>query len=246
MPSCYCGSLDDTLPFLYQPSPDGAPPILKDHFVIVCGLLGAGASSSPSHAPVAQRGPTSRGHIRGQHPPAARVARLAAYIGFSMGAQQAYHMATLYPAFAERAVVLAGSARTSWHNWSFLEGARRQRRLLRRAVPSPRDARHARSCASTRRGRSRRRGSARAAGRRSGSPRSTRTCARSGPAGRTRTTCCASCGRGRRATSRSLGRRGSAGICRRRCARLRRRCSSCPVGRACIFLPRTARRRSGI
>ncbi|KAI0020430.1 alpha/beta-hydrolase [Xylariomycetidae sp. FL0641] len=39
-----------------------------------------------------------------------------------MGGQQAYHMAALYPGFAARVVVLAGSARTSWHNWSFLEG----------------------------------------------------------------------------------------------------------------------------
>lgn len=39
-----------------------------------------------------------------------------------MGGQQAYHMAALYPDFALRVVVLASSARTSWHNWSFLEG----------------------------------------------------------------------------------------------------------------------------
>ncbi len=50
------------------------------------------------------------------------VKKLFTYIGFSMGGQQAYHMATLYPDFVENMVCLAGSARTSWHNWSFLEG----------------------------------------------------------------------------------------------------------------------------
>lgn len=39
-----------------------------------------------------------------------------------MGGQQAYHMTTLYPDFVENIVCVAGSARTSWHNWCFLEG----------------------------------------------------------------------------------------------------------------------------
>lgn len=39
-----------------------------------------------------------------------------------MGGQQTYHMSVLYPDFVQRMAVVAGSARTSWHNWSFLEG----------------------------------------------------------------------------------------------------------------------------
>ncbi|EME39252.1 hypothetical protein DOTSEDRAFT_75098 [Dothistroma septosporum NZE10] len=39
-----------------------------------------------------------------------------------MGGQQAYHMSTLYPDFVSNMVCIAGSARTSWHNWCFLEG----------------------------------------------------------------------------------------------------------------------------
>ena len=39
-----------------------------------------------------------------------------------MGGQQAYHMAARFPDFVENAVCIAGSAKTSWHNWSFLEG----------------------------------------------------------------------------------------------------------------------------
>lgn len=41
-----------------------------------------------------------------------------------LGGQQAYHMSVLYPSFVQHMVCLAGSARTSWHNWCFLEGPR--------------------------------------------------------------------------------------------------------------------------
>jgi homoserine O-acetyltransferase len=50
------------------------------------------------------------------------VTGLAAAYGFSMGAGQAYHWATLYPDFVERAIVVCGSARTSLHNRVFLTG----------------------------------------------------------------------------------------------------------------------------
>lgn len=129
IPSCYGGKLASTLTLLYIPSDDDATPVLHKHFVVVCGLLGGSESSSPSNAPVALRGAdfpevTYEDNIRLQHAmcQALGITKLAAYIGFSMGGQQAYHMATLYPDFVERIVVLAGSARTSWHNWSFLEG----------------------------------------------------------------------------------------------------------------------------
>jgi len=129
IPSCFSGKLDTTLTFLYLPSEDGTPPVLQNYFVIVCGLLGGSESSSPSNAPEALRGPvfpatTYEDNIRLQHVlcEALGITKLAAYIGFSMGGQQAYHMAMLYPDFASRIVVLASSARTSWHNWSFLEG----------------------------------------------------------------------------------------------------------------------------
>ncbi|KAJ7188706.1 Alpha/Beta hydrolase protein [Mycena filopes] len=129
MPSCYSGKLENTLTFLYLPSDDGTPAVLHKHFVVVCGLLGGSESSSPFNAPAALRGDqfpevTYEDNIRLQHAlcEALGITKLAAYIGFSMGGQQAYHMAALYPDFVSRIVVLAGSARTSWHNWSFLEG----------------------------------------------------------------------------------------------------------------------------
>ncbi|KAF2084249.1 homoserine acetyltransferase [Saccharata proteae CBS 121410] len=130
LPTCYGGKLDTTLPFLYE-ARDGPKPVLSPakYFVVVCGLLGGGESSSPSTASDPARGPnfpltTYKDNVEFQHDLCQHlgVKKLKAYIGFSMGGQQAYHMAALYPDFVERVVVLAGSARTSWHNWSFLEG----------------------------------------------------------------------------------------------------------------------------
>lgn len=129
MPTCYNGTLDGTLTFLWNPGPDGKPPVLASHFIIICGLLGGSESSSPSNAHSSMSGAafpevTYEDNIRLQYAlcRALGVEKLAAYIGFSMGGQQAYHIATMYPDFVERAVVIASSARTSWHNWSFLEG----------------------------------------------------------------------------------------------------------------------------
>lgn len=46
------------------------------------------------------------------------------YIGYSMGGQQAYYMASMYPDFVENMIGLSTSARTSWSNWMSLEGPR--------------------------------------------------------------------------------------------------------------------------
>ncbi|OJD32456.1 homoserine acetyltransferase [Diplodia corticola] len=132
MPTCYSGKLDTTLSWLWSAEANnGGPPLLRDHFVIVCGLLGGSESSSPSNAPSALRGKhfpavTYEDNVRLQHAlcHSLGVTKLALYIGFSMGGQQAYHMAALYPDFVERIAVLCSSARTSSHNWCFLEGPR--------------------------------------------------------------------------------------------------------------------------
>ena len=132
LPTCYGGKLDTTLPFLYtQPTADGQPPVFdpENYFVIVAGLLGGGESSSPSNQSAPYDGPnfpktSYEDNIRLQHALCQKlgVEKLFAYIGFSMGGQQAYHMGALFPDFAEHIVCIAGSAKTSWHNWSFLEG----------------------------------------------------------------------------------------------------------------------------
>lgn len=41
-----------------------------------------------------------------------------------MGGQQAYHWAAIFPQQVERLVCLCGSARTSRHNYVFLEGVK--------------------------------------------------------------------------------------------------------------------------
>ena len=131
MPTCFGGNLATTTPNLYQDGDDGhqAPISTTKYYVIVVGLLGGGESSSPSNQPSPFNGAnfprtTYEDNIRLQKALCDHIGvkKLAAYIGFSMGGQQAYHMATLFPDFVERICVLAGSARTSWHNWSFLEG----------------------------------------------------------------------------------------------------------------------------
>lgn len=125
IPSCFSGRVHSTLSFLYE----GVDAPLKDYFVIVCGLLGGSDSSSPSNASTSMRGSkfpkvSYEDNIQLQHAlcGALGIAQLDAYIGFSMGGQQAFYIAVMYPDFVKRVVVLASSAYTSWHNKSFLEG----------------------------------------------------------------------------------------------------------------------------
>lgn len=127
LPTCFGGTLATTTPNLYDGSE--APLPTSKYFVMVVGMLGGSESSSPANQLAPYDGPnfphvTYEDNIRLQKALCDHlgVEKLAAYIGFSMGGQQAYHMAVLFPDFVERICVLAGSARTSWHNWSFLEG----------------------------------------------------------------------------------------------------------------------------
>ena len=131
-PSCYGGTLENTLPFLYnseeQPDPIFPP---SKYFVIITGLLAGSESSSPSNTPAPWNGPnfprvTYEDNIRLQYAlcESLGVKKLFLYAGFSMGGQQSYHMSALYPDFVENMVCLAGSAKTSAHNWCFLEGPR--------------------------------------------------------------------------------------------------------------------------
>jgi homoserine O-acetyltransferase len=50
------------------------------------------------------------------------IERLHAVYGFSMGGQQAYHWAAMFPDAVERAIVVCSSARTAPHNRVFLYG----------------------------------------------------------------------------------------------------------------------------
>lgn len=100
-------------------------------FVVVPNLFGNGVSSSPSnHAP--QRGAAFPSlslldNVRAQQRLLSEqfgIERVALALGWSMGAQQAYHHAALYPERVASLLAVCGSARTAPHNWVFLEGVK--------------------------------------------------------------------------------------------------------------------------
>jgi homoserine O-acetyltransferase/O-succinyltransferase len=100
------------------------------YFIVIPNLLGNGESSSPSNHNT-QRG-VQFPHVSLLDNVSAQwrllehlgVERLALALGWSMGAQQAYHHAALFPERVERLLAVCGSARTSAHNFVFLEGVK--------------------------------------------------------------------------------------------------------------------------
>ena len=101
-------------------------------FIVIPNLFGNGLSSSPSSTPP----PFDKGryqnftladNVRLQHRLLAEVfgvEEIALVVGWSMGAQQAYHWGALYPGQVRRIAPICGSARTSRHNFVFLEGVK--------------------------------------------------------------------------------------------------------------------------
>ncbi|KZT71024.1 homoserine acetyltransferase [Daedalea quercina L-15889] len=101
----------------------------RKYFVVTFALFCNGESSSPSNTPPPYNGPyfpfvSYEDNIRAQYAVLQNlgVSKVYCAIGFSMGGQQAYHWAVVYPDFVERIVVICSSARTSPHNRCFLEG----------------------------------------------------------------------------------------------------------------------------
>ena len=102
------------------------------YFIIVPNLLGSGLSSSPSNTPT-PNGKSSfpivtyYDNIYFQHKLITEkfgIDRIALVCGFSMGAQQTYHWGALFPDMVERIAPWCGSAKTSPHNFVFLEGVK--------------------------------------------------------------------------------------------------------------------------
>ena len=92
-------------------------------FVVIPDMFGNGLSSSPSNTPDYPRLVTAADNVRAQRRLLGAVfgiERVAGVYGFSMGAQQAYHWAALFPEAVDRAIVVCGSAKTSVHNKVFL------------------------------------------------------------------------------------------------------------------------------
>ncbi|KAG7098586.1 hypothetical protein E1B28_000515 [Marasmius oreades] len=125
-PTCYGGKLNS------QEYLIGDDKVLdpRKYFVVTFALFSNGESSSPSNTPAPYNGPyfpavSYEDNIRAQYTVltnALGVKEIFCVIGFSMGGQQAYHWAVIYPEFVKRFICLCGSARTSNHNACFLEG----------------------------------------------------------------------------------------------------------------------------
>jgi homoserine O-acetyltransferase len=100
-------------------------------FVVVPNLFGNGISSSPSNHPsqggAAFPSVTLFDNVHAQQRLLTEhfgVERVALALGWSMGAQQAYHHAALFPERVANLLAVCGSARTSPHNSVFLEGVK--------------------------------------------------------------------------------------------------------------------------
>ena len=102
------------------------------YFIIIPNLFGNGLSSSPSN--------TAAEFKADRFPPISiydavviqqrmirelfDIERFAAAVGWSMGGQQAYQWASLFPDSVQRLAVICGTARTSDHNKVFLKSIR--------------------------------------------------------------------------------------------------------------------------
>ena len=99
------------------------------YFVIIANQLGNGLSSAPSNTPVPfnmARFPRIRigDDVRAQHKLVTEqfgIERLELVCGGSMGAQQTYEWAVRYPDMVKRAAPLAGTAKTTPHDFLYVE-----------------------------------------------------------------------------------------------------------------------------
>ncbi|HEX2889890.1 alpha/beta fold hydrolase [Vineibacter terrae] len=92
-------------------------------FIVQPDMFGNGLSASPSNTPAYPDRVTAWDNVQAQRRLLREqlgIERLACVYGWSMGAQQAYHWAAIFPEAVERIVVNCGSARTSVHNQVFL------------------------------------------------------------------------------------------------------------------------------
>ncbi|PCH43807.1 homoserine acetyltransferase [Wolfiporia cocos MD-104 SS10] len=96
----------------------------RKYFIVTFALFCNGESSSPSNTPPPYNGvyfplTNYEDNIRAQYAVLTKqlgVKRVFCALGFSMGGQQAYHWAVVYPDFVDRIVVICSAARTSPHS----------------------------------------------------------------------------------------------------------------------------------
>ena len=104
----------------------------EKHFVVSINMFGNGFSSSPSNTPAPQDGPrfphiSLWDNIACQYKLLTEylgIDRIALVTGWSMAGCQAYQWASQYPDFVDAILPFCASAKTSTHNYVFLEGVR--------------------------------------------------------------------------------------------------------------------------
>jgi homoserine O-acetyltransferase len=135
-----CGFLDQHKDMAWLVGPDGILDPTR-WFVIIPNMFSNGLSSSAASTQDYPAIVTAADNVRAQSRLLSErfgIERLAAVYGFSMGAQQAYHWAALFPDAVARAIIVCGSARTSTHNKVFLSS------LLRTLEAAPEHLGHGR------------------------------------------------------------------------------------------------------
>ena len=111
---------------------EGRPLDPRRHFIVSVGLLGNGQSSSPSNTPGRSAGPafppvSLLDNVLLQHRLLAQewgIERIALVIGRSMGAQIAFQWGARFPDMVARMLPFSGSAKTTPHNYVFLDGVK--------------------------------------------------------------------------------------------------------------------------
>ncbi|KAI9566397.1 Alpha/Beta hydrolase protein [Boletus coccyginus] len=101
----------------------------RKYFVVIFATFGNGESSSPSNTAAPFDGPrfpycSYEDNVRAQKAvvDALGVKKVHCVIGYSMGGQQAYYWALMYPYLVERVIAICSAARTSIHNRCIIEG----------------------------------------------------------------------------------------------------------------------------
>ncbi|KAH8691498.1 Alpha/Beta hydrolase protein [Talaromyces proteolyticus] len=115
--TCFRGRLQSTLTF--------ASGALQNHRIIVVALFGNGESSSSSNTPGFPSSIDYRDCVRAQRELLTAYFKLESVdiiMGFSMGGQCTYYWTLMYPDYVQNAIIICSSARTSLHNYQFLEG----------------------------------------------------------------------------------------------------------------------------
>ena len=102
------------------------------YFIIVPNMFGNSVSSSPSNSDSPQNRAgfpmvSLYDNVFTQHRLVTEVfgiEKIALVFGWSMGAQQTFQWGSLYPEMVDRILPVCGSAKTSRHNFVFLEGVK--------------------------------------------------------------------------------------------------------------------------